>query len=326
MKIVLRLIAAWVHFAFVAVASNDRRVAVVFRGETFRENSTQMSRTTGIGGFHDQKKATLSHLEHLLLPLVFEMNYSRVDVYLETRQTAFFTHLLQWYGPYIRLSSHALSEYGAEASPYARVQKILEGDEYAAVLLMRPDLILSPLFACSLAIANRSKILFSFREWKNGDTITTGSGIAYDRVDAMNLWLPRQHFRRMWSSTNASSVAQSFDDILFRRVWLQHDAMFYLVPVFGADAMGYIFPYGQYDADPQKMPNPLYTLAGRPTKSNRLGFENDQLSALAFNHTCETLSTQQMAPSNLRREVDITRHKKMWVPNIIYDEREHKHI
>jgi hypothetical protein len=311
MKIVLRLIAAWVHFAFVAVASNDRRVAVVFRGETFRANSTQTSRTTGIGGFHDQKKATLSHLEHLLLPLVFDMNYSRVDVYLETRETAFFTHLLEWYGPYIRVSSHALAEYGSEASPYARMQKILEGDEYAAVLLIRPDLILSPLFPCSLAIANRSKMLFSFREWKNGDTVTDAAGVVYDRVADMVLWVPRQHFRRLWSSTNASSVARGFDDLLFRRVWMQHDSMSYLVPTVGADALGYIFPYGQYDSDPQKMPNPLYTLAGRPTKSNRLCFENDQLSALAFNHTCENLSTQQMAPSCttinmvVRREVGV---------------------
>lgn len=99
----------------------------------------------------DQKRACLSHVEQIFLPLVFEMNYSRVDVFLETRQTPLFTHLLEWYGPYIKHTSHALSEYGTEASPYARVQKILEGDEYEALLLIRPDLILSPLFGCSLS-------------------------------------------------------------------------------------------------------------------------------------------------------------------------------
>lgn len=291
------------HFAVVLLPSltksEDGKVAVLLRGETFRENSTQTSRTNGIRGFADQKRACLSHVEQIFLPLVFDMNYSRVDVFLETRQTPLFSHLLQWYGPYIKHMSHALSEYGTEATPFARVQKILWGDEYTALLLIRPDLILSPLFGCSLAAANRSKLMFSFREWKNGDTVEH-DGTLYDRVADMMIWVPQQHFRRLWSSTNASMVAETFDDILFRRTWVQHDAMRYLVPVLGKEALGYIFPYGQYDSDPQKQPNPLYTLATRPTNSNRGGPAKDELSANAFNHTCATLTKQLLAPSLLQ--------------------------
>lgn len=113
------------------------------------------------------------------------------------------------------------------------------------------------------------------------------------------IWVPRQHFRRLWSSTNVSVEAKSFDDILFRRTWVQHDVMRYLVPALGKSALGYIFPYGQYDSDPQKQPNPLYTLATRPTNPHRGGPANDQFSANAFNHTCANLSHQPLAPSHL---------------------------
>ena len=82
-------------------SSPDNRVAVLVRGESFRVNSSQFSRARGAEGFEDQRHAVRNHMEKLLLPLVFELNYS-VDVYIESYSTPFDQDLVRWYGAFLQ--------------------------------------------------------------------------------------------------------------------------------------------------------------------------------------------------------------------------------
>lgn len=66
----------WVLLALLSVpAAVAGRVKLVIRGETFRVNSRQGGRETGLAGYADQKRATRSQVEYLIEPLVRDMGY-----------------------------------------------------------------------------------------------------------------------------------------------------------------------------------------------------------------------------------------------------------
>lgn len=216
-------------FLFVLVGAVYGRVKVVIRGESFRAFSHQGSREVGYHGYAPQKAATRSHIDHLLVPLIMDMNYDGVEVHLHTEHSEWEGELRRWYGPFLSQESSTFETLG----------------DYDAVMHIRADMVLKPLFGCALAKADRNKALFSFRCWKNGDTI--GGGL--DRISDAVTWVPRRLFNHT-------------QDV--RAIVNNHDSMAAATPWFGAENIGYMLPGEQHDSDPQKDWNPLYSFADRP--------------------------------------------------------------
>jgi hypothetical protein len=224
--------------AATALLPDNGRVAVILHGESFRAHSAQHSREIGLAGWAPQRAAALSHIQYVFLPLVFQLNYSGVDLYLETYDTPWLPDLLAWYGPYAAVNPGALSARNSSGKPFefadGAVSGILARAEHAALLVLRPDVILKPLFACALASANRSAILFSFRCWKEnvtstGDLLEDGQ----ERVADVVTWLPR------WAFSRAADCVYCF--------WLKHRVRSWAVPRYGLENLGYLLPGDQHD-------------------------------------------------------------------------------
>lgn len=81
---------------------NSTRVAVLLHGETFRARSHQGSRETGLAGVPGQRDAAQSHLSFLFHTLVFDLNFTGVEVYIETYATGYEGLLLRWYGGHLK--------------------------------------------------------------------------------------------------------------------------------------------------------------------------------------------------------------------------------
>jgi hypothetical protein len=227
--------------AFAALLPDNNRVAVILHGESFRAHAAQHSREVGLPGWAPQRAAALSHITHIFLPLVLRLNYSGVDLFLETYDTPWLPDLLAWYGPYVAVNPGALSIRNASAPGGPKfefedgaVRGILAREEHAALLVLRPDAIVKPLFACALASANRSSILFSFRCWKEnitgtGDLLEDGQ----ERVADVVTWLPR------WAFAAARDCPYCF--------WLKHRVRSWAVPRYGLQNLGYLLPGDQHD-------------------------------------------------------------------------------
>jgi len=222
-----------------------------------------------VGGWHAQRAAVRSQLLYVIHPLVMDMGYEGVDVQLDTQDSEWARGLHSWYSPFV------VSSKQYEYSHIGRLAR----EPYEALLFMRIDLIAKPLMRCALASANRSQVLFTFREWKftdaAGNVYECASfqrprarwGVAHgpvlppalrsqvglpqvDRVADMMTWIPRRLF-------SAITVAKCMVD--------NHEAI-----LCGRDRMGispsefgYFLPLEQHDSDPMKDWNPLYSLAAR---------------------------------------------------------------
>jgi len=228
-----------------ACARVHAKVKLVVRGETFRAFSHQGSREVGIHGYAPQKAASRSHIEHIVLPLIFDMGYDGVDIHLATHATEWEADLRKWYGGYL------VQEGNFEAL-----------GEYDAVMHIRADMILKPLFGCALSKANVSKVLFTFRCWKGMDTL--GNGM--DRISDAVTWIPRHLYDKI-------------ADV--RAIVNNHDSMAAAQPWVGQDNVGYMLPGEQHDSDPAKDWNPLYSFADRP--------EGPDISSvtLDWSHLCD---------------------------------------
>jgi len=238
---VLSLLCAFAHGA--------GRVKVVLRGESFRQHSHQNSREIGIGGYYPQKTASRSHIEQLVVPLFLDMGYSGVDVQLLTHPTEWDGDLKQWYRPFL-----------VEANGTDPWLKTNYFGEYEAVLNLRVDMILKPLFGCALARAERHKVLFSMRCWKQGDTIAGG----LDRINDVLVWIP-------------TALSSQIPDGHVQALINNHDAMAPAIQWFGKGNVSYMLPGEQHDSDPEKDFNPLYRFAARP--------EGQDVSSVSLNWT-----------------------------------------
>jgi hypothetical protein len=231
------------------------RVAVLLRGETFRAHARQAYREVGADGYASQHAAALSHIQHVFEPLIQQLHYSAVDVYLETYNTTWLPDLLSWYGAYLsnngkrRVRIHDTAAAGWDAgavvgglgpldAPSGLARRVLAKQAHDALLLLRPDVILKPLFGCALASAvvdeghAQMRILFPFRTWKIYDTLP-GS---LDRVADGLVWLPARTFNALLQTPG-----------LLNALWLNHDALAAAVPAFGDEGVGYLLPGEQHD-------------------------------------------------------------------------------
>ena len=205
------------------------RIKIVIRGETFRAHSHQGSREVGVHGYEPQKAAVRSHMKYLIVPLLVDMGYDGVEVHLHTAPSQWDTEFQSWYGPFLK----------KEPDPFEQL-----GD-YDAVLHIRADMILKPLFGCALANADRNKVLFTFKCWLVYDRIANN----LDRISDISTWIPRKLFN------------QTRD---VRAIVANHDAMYHARSWYDQRDIGYLLPGDQHDSDPEKDWNPLYLFADRP--------------------------------------------------------------
>ena len=254
------------------------RVALLIKGESFKVNSHQRGRETGAAGLAHQRLASLSQLLFAAQPLVFDAGYEAVDIYVDTYTTGLEEHLARWYAPYGKVTLHA-PDSDLRGSKTDNCLAVLAPDSpYEAALFLRPDMVLKPLFGAALAAANRSKLLFSFREWRNEDGYPEWPGVP--RVADMVMWTPRWAFATVRSRRCRRRRARASSHLLksspfsaqvrddppgfinnHNAVWVANQR--YNVSVANT---GFLLPTEQYDADPAKSGNPLYTLAQRPEK------------------------------------------------------------
>ena len=232
-------------------------MAVLIKGEAFKVQSHQRGRDMGVAGLEGQRVAVASQHAFVLAPLLTDCGYEGVDLFLDTyRMEApeLVPQLTRWYGPWLRnVTLYAPDPLGSglRGLNTDNLERALADDSpYEAALLMRPDLILKPLFSAVLASANRSQLLFTFREWKIEDGYEKWPGVP--RVADMVMWVPRWAF---------SVVRQDPNGFInnHNAVWVANQRFNVSV----ADT-GLLLPHEQYDADPAKSGNPLYTLAERP--------------------------------------------------------------
>lgn len=121
---------------------------------------------------------------------------------------------------------------------------------YDAVLLIRPDLVLKPLFTRTFLAADLGRLVFPFEV---GPEMMPGCpGDLCPRVSDMLVWLPRSAFEHVRRSP------ESFVN--------NHHAYQYIEREMagGLDNLRWLLPYEIIDSDPQKMSNRIYRLAGRP--------------------------------------------------------------
>jgi len=186
-----------------AAGASGGRVALLIKGETFKVNSHQHGRETGAAGLASQRLAALSLQLFAVQPLLWDAGYERVDVFLDTyaRSDGLDAQLSRWFSPTegnsLKVTLHPPGDerhsFDLRGSKTEADQGVLAPDSpYEAALFLRPDLLLKPLFGAALAAANRSKLLFSFREWKNQDSYTQAPGVP--RVADMVMWAPRWAF------------------------------------------------------------------------------------------------------------------------------------
>jgi hypothetical protein len=242
------------------------RVAVLVKGETFKVNSHQHGRETGAAGREHQRLASLSQHLFAVLPLLWDVGCSRVDVFLDTyaRADGLDALLARWYAPQgggeAVVKLHAPHEgFDLRSSKTDADQGVLAPDSpYEGALFLRPDLILKPLFGAALAVANRSKLLFSFREWRNQDGYPEYPGVP--RVADMVMWAPRWAFAMV--RADPPGFINNHD-----AAWVANQRGSILVPGGLNVSLGdisFLLLTEQYDADPAKSGNPLYMLAMRP--------------------------------------------------------------
>ena len=243
---------------------------------SFKTESRQHSRSTGAGGAAAQQEATLSQLLYAVQPLVFDCGYAAADVFVDSYfiSSELETSLRRWYGPWLvnlTLYDKAEVELRNTALP-SSVSVLSSNSPYEAVLMFRPDLVFKPLFARALAAANRSQLLFTFREWANEDRYEAWPGIP--RVADMLFWAPR------WAFPMVGRDVMGFVN--------NHNAAWVAIErEKGASTVdvGFLLPHEQYDADPAKDGNPLYRLAEREEKPVRRTPLRDWSGAVdAFNN------------------------------------------
>jgi len=233
------------------------RVAVLIKGEAFKVTSHQRGRDMGAAGLNSQRVAVASQLAFVLAPLVLDCGYESADLFVDTyRQESpeLVPLLTQWYGPWLRnLTLHAPDPLGSGLRGLStdNLDRVFaDSSPYVGALLLRPDMIMKPLFSAVLAAANRSQLLFTFREWKIEDGYEQWPGIP--RVADMVMWTPRWAFPVVRQDPNGFINNHN-------AVWVANQRFNVSV----ADT-GFLLPHEQYDADPAKSGNPLYTLAERP--------------------------------------------------------------
>jgi len=264
----------------------QKRVAVIIRGESFRTNSHQGSRETGVAGYDSQREASRNHVERMLQPLVHEFNYSGVDVHLECYTTPFDDDLASWYGGFLVSANFTPKLPGDDpirTMPLRNgvLPRLLRQEErYAAIMIFRPDLLFKPAFRAALAHANRSQFLFTFMTQnssccdfrdigpdlppyrhcvtgcnkRHGTWAWTAEGNR--RVSDMWTWTPAWAFSIFRGDNPALPLCM---DCLFH----YHDAVDYLNVTIGNANVEMLLPSSHHDADPAKDANPLYALANR---------------------------------------------------------------
>jgi hypothetical protein len=260
MRLAWRLVAVLLALLAAGCVTGGR-VKVVVHGESFRVNSRQFHRETGAAGWRPQREAARSQLEQLVLPLILDAGYDGVDLQLDTQQSEWLPDLQRWYSPFLTETAAFDGEAG------------LGAETHEALLFVRADLIAKPLLRCALVRANRSLLLFTFREWHKPD----GGSDFLDQVgyppvhrvaDALT-WIPRRLYARI---PKAGCLVGNHEAVLCAR-----DRM-------GIDPAetGFLLPGEQHDADPLKDANPLYTLAARVE-----GAEDNSSVALDWSSLCD---------------------------------------
>lgn len=167
------------------------RVAVFIHGESFRTRSHQRSREVGgPGSYEQQKEASMSQLVFLIQPLVFDGGATAVDVHIRTYTTSFDGDLVRWFAP----TSFAAAPVGTVDGGVLEtlVRLAAANSTYDAVLLIRPDLVLKPLFTRTFLAADLGRLVFPFEV---GPEMMPGCpGDLCPRVSDMLVWLPRSAF------------------------------------------------------------------------------------------------------------------------------------
>jgi len=228
----------------VRVHGGPNQVALVLMGESFRRNSAGTGtgdREAGSAGYEPQRHAVRSHAEHFILPLLFDLNYSRVDVHIYTQPSPYGQDLVSWYES---VGARTVATFGetqlgdvwnsAEA-PTLPVS-FFDGWEYEGVILARPDMLMKPYFVPAFLAANRSKYLSNFRlerhpnkEGVMADMTVGDTGFI---ANAGSLaWLPG------WSLPLMSFTPK----ILLTH----HDAFTRWLPIIGKENLAYILPSDQ---------------------------------------------------------------------------------
>ena len=250
------------------------RVAVLLRGETFRVNSQQHGRARGALGVPDQKLASESQVAHVFEPLAREMGYEAVDAYLETYATREQHLLLLWYGSF--LTPARATFYEGERMPgveQGMAPALLAGGGYAAVLVVRPDLVIKPLFPCALQLADRERLLFTYALDSSPRRFYVDESRGVEFVGDVILWLPA------WSFKDVSRLG------MLQWLWCNHEALVLPLQHFGRERLGYVYPWGIYDSDSAKSWNPLYEMTNR-TRAPGLF---DPTYEATLNYTCADL-------------------------------------
>ena len=256
------------------VAASPGRVKLVVHGESFRTHSAQRSRESGVSGYAQQKQAVRSVLLNLVLPLVLDMGYAGVDVHLHTQNSSWLGELSEWYSPFLASEADVTTTAAGKNWYNTFNGSVFEPPgRYEAVVFVRPDLILKPLFRCALASANRSNILFAFREWKRADVVgdpnnknRSAEERALARVVDTVTWIPSRLFPYV---QNPNCLVNNHDAMLCAANWV------------GSDSVGFLLPAEQHDSDSAKDWNPLYRMASRDE-----GAEDASSVALDWSHLC----------------------------------------
>ena len=207
--------------------------------------SRQFHREFGVAGWRPQREATRSQATNVILPLLLDMGYDGVDVQLDTQESEWRPDLVRWWSAW-------LTSQEKWRTTYEDGKGGLE-ERYEGVLFIRADMVTKPLMRCALSRANRSLILFSFREWHFPD----GGGNFYDQVgdpavhriaDAIT-WIPRRLFSRI---STVSCLVGNHEAVLCARNTMG------IAP----EETGYLLPGEQHDSDPCV---PIYGFAADPS-------------------------------------------------------------
>jgi hypothetical protein len=154
-------------------------VAVIIQGESFRVTSRHSvtstrygtvdelrNRTVDKAAYDEQFTASLSHLEHIILPLVLELSVG-VHVHLTTQPSPYEQDIVRWYSAVApTFATFELSErfdiWNSSDKPLQRVSSFHKWN-YDAVMMLRPDMVIKPYFVPIFLRADRTKFLTPFR-------------------------------------------------------------------------------------------------------------------------------------------------------------------
>jgi hypothetical protein len=194
---------------------------------------------------------------HLVIEPLIKSGYD-VALFLYTKPTSHAHHLLKWYEPHIthyRLLPPPLKQMDTFFSVLNQVcgdgGRVDTEGPFDGILTFRFDLVFKPRFAdvwSSLNENDMKKVLWSFRTWKRDEFSRQGN----PRVADMLCYIPMQ-----FCHTIATLPRNELNEKSGHELWDD------LKPIIGENNLGFMLTNEQYDSDPSKDWNPLYSLAER---------------------------------------------------------------